>query len=754
LGSGGATAIVSNSVDVIVVPPPSRAALTLMRADLGGSMSVASATQCVSGATLTPLPPPHGSNGQPFALGQPLPLGATAVVHGGEAVFLELVDADRNRDAAVLDSVELVVTAAGGDRESIVLAETAPDSGRFAGYVQTRAAPAVTGNCVLEVQRDTELTARYSDPLDSSDTATAAALVDPFGLVFDSQTGAPVNGARVRLVAAGSGAPAAVRGDDGVSAYPAELVTGQAVTDSGGTVYTFAPGVFRFPLLAAGDYRLVVDPPERFAAPSTVPEARLQTLPGAPYTLQPASFGAAFTVHGELAQAVDIPLDPTGSVLFVSKRAALDVAAVGDFVPYSVTVRNAGDAAALTNVVVTDRLPPGMRYRPGSARFDSGSAAEPEVGNDGSTLTFLLPQLEAGRSVTLRYVTVVAAGATGSTLVNRVAAQADGAVESNSASAAVLLREELFSSAALLLGRVVAGTCDTTVETGAGVAGVRVYLEDGRYAVTDDEGKYHFEGLTPGSHVVQLDTITLPEQLEPLRGDTRVRSAGSATAQCVDLRGGARGTPHNGGAQRAAPRGDFLARCERHPAHPIAARENRNDCRVGADHDARRPRLLGQRIDQRARPVGQDHPRPERARPAQSRSARPPSAMRGCRSRRQRRRPGSSTRLSSWRAPCRSLLRSCSCCCPTVLRTCRAAPRATAHGRRIPRCRAARCAFASATLRPTSRRTSRSRRAEPTMPAAIRPCRHCCVSRRRSAAPSARHRLPTSYIAKNRSSSA
>ena len=92
----------------------------------------------------------------------------------------------------------------------------------------------------------------------------------------------------------------------------------------------------------------------------------------------------------------------------------------------------------------------------------------------------------------------------------------------------MLLREELFSSAALLLGRVYAGTCDTTVETGEGVAGVRIYLEDGRYAVTDDEGKYHFEGVTPGSHVVQLDTITLPEQLQPLRCDTRVRSAGNA----------------------------------------------------------------------------------------------------------------------------------------------------------------------------------------------------------------------------------
>ena len=104
-GSGPAT-IVSNLLDVVVVPPPSRAALTLLRSDASGSLSVARPTQCTSSGTPSALPPPVGSNGQPFALGQALALGIAATVHGGEAVFLDLVDADRNRDAAVLDSVE------------------------------------------------------------------------------------------------------------------------------------------------------------------------------------------------------------------------------------------------------------------------------------------------------------------------------------------------------------------------------------------------------------------------------------------------------------------------------------------------------------------------------------------------------------------------------------------------------------------------------------------------------------------------
>ena len=142
IGSAGPTTIVSNSVDVVVVPAPSRAALTLLRADTRGSMKVAQPTECLRDDGPLTLPPPLGSSGQPFALGEALPLGTATTVHGGEAVFLELVDADRNLDAAVVDSVELTVTAAGGDRETIVLAETAVDSGRFAGYVQTRAAAA------------------------------------------------------------------------------------------------------------------------------------------------------------------------------------------------------------------------------------------------------------------------------------------------------------------------------------------------------------------------------------------------------------------------------------------------------------------------------------------------------------------------------------------------------------------------------------------------------------------------------------
>ncbi len=556
IGPAGATTAVSNEVALRAAPAPSRAALSLLRADaVRGTPLTAAMTQCVGTAGTTLLPPPMLSNGMPLPLGQALPLMITSTVHGGEAVFLDLVDADRNRDATQLDHIELVLTAATGDSETVVLEETALDSGRFVGYVQTRASAATAGNCVLEVERDTDLTARYADPRSTSDSTSATALVDPFGMVFDSRTGAPVNGARVRLIDASTGAPAAVLGDDGASRFPAELVTGQPVTDSGGTVYAFPAGVYRFPLVTPGAFRLEIEPPRSYAYPSRAAEASLQALPAAPYRLLPASFGAPLDVTDEAAAAVDVPLDPVGTTLQLTKTSAAKFAAIGDFVPYGLALRNAGDAP-VRDIVLTDVLPSTMRYRAGSARLESGARLDPEISPDGLTLTFRFAELAAAAQVSLRYVAVVAAGSDDLKLVNRAVATAGNGIESNAASATVQLQEELFQSTAILLGRVVEGDCNTTLESASGVAGVRVYLEDGRYAITDSEGKYHFEGLAPGSHVAQLDTITVPPTLEPARCDAPVRSARSAISQFVDTRGGGLASANFVLARRAPPTGD------------------------------------------------------------------------------------------------------------------------------------------------------------------------------------------------------
>ena len=75
-----------------------------------------------------------------------------------------------------------------------------------------------------------------------------------------------------------------------------------------------------------------------------------------------------------------------------------------------------------------------------------------------------------------------------------------------------------------IIGRVTDGGCAAGPKPRAGVAGVRIMLEDGSYAVTDRDGRYHFEGVMPGTHVVQLDDMTLPAD----RAVGRLRAATAA----------------------------------------------------------------------------------------------------------------------------------------------------------------------------------------------------------------------------------
>ncbi len=570
VGAGGTpTTVSTNRVTAVVTPPPTTSAVAILRAAPGGSgtPSMAGPTQCSSASGMVTLPPPIQADGGALDPSQPIPLASTTTLHGGEAAFFRVADADQNRDPAVVDHLDVRLTTPRGDAETLRISETGPDTGIFVGYVQTRAASIVSGNCVLEVERNAEIDSLYVDASDATDTSSASALVDPYGLIFDSRTGTPINGARVRLIDATSGLPAAVYGDDGVSSYPSEMLTSSPVTDAGGTVYALPAGVFRFPLVAPGNYRLEVDPPAGHAFPSTLTSADLGQTPGGPYRLSAGSFGAAFAADTPPAVAVDVPLDTAATQLFVQKTTTTTVAAIGDFVQYQLTVENTATNVAVASVRTVDQLPLGARYRPGSTRIGTAVAPDPEISADGRTLVFTTGALGPGQRFDIRYVVEITAGARGKQLVNAARAIGPDGLASNSAQATIQLREELFRDRAIVMGRVVEGDCARPTQQLQGIAGVRVYLEDGRYSVTDSEGKYHFEDVAPGSHVVQMDTVTIPDTHQ-LSACTGVRNAGRAYSQFVDVRGGALWRSDFVLARRLVPKGRVALHLETAVAGP------------------------------------------------------------------------------------------------------------------------------------------------------------------------------------------
>jgi uncharacterized repeat protein (TIGR01451 family) len=548
----------SNEVQLAVQPLPSRASIQLARYETTSQIgSTAGPTQCLAGNAFVALgaPAPQGVGALDPLL--TIPMQDTSVAHAGDPIFVRVVDLDRNRDATVVETVDVRVSAsATGDAEVLRLSETGPNTGVFVGYIAT-AASAATADCALQVERNSQLDAAYVDPIDSTDAVQADALVDPFGLVFDSQTGGAIDGARVRLLDATTGLPATVFGDDGVSRYPSEMVTGQLVTDQGGTQYNLPAGVFRFPLVAPGTYRLEVLPPGGFSFPSQRTIADLQTLPGAPYRLQPGSYGQNFVVTLAPAVAVDLPLDPAGDTLVLRKSAGQQMATTGDFVQYTLRLENNSTLGAFTNVALVDRLPAGARYRPGSLRLDGVRIADPVVAADGTRFTYTHARLEAGESFELRYVVEYTVAMRGTKdAVNTAQAFAPGNVRSNEARALVRMNEELFSQKGFIVGRVFEGACDEDGRESPGVHNVRVYLEDGRYGITDENGRFHFEGLDPGTHTVQLDALTLPDYLE-LAPCARMNHAGRDYSQFAELRAGTLWRSDFVLRQKAPPRGDL-----------------------------------------------------------------------------------------------------------------------------------------------------------------------------------------------------
>jgi uncharacterized repeat protein (TIGR01451 family) len=541
--AGGARFTLSNEVAVSVEPPDTRSRLAIARYAASPTeaalRAAAGPTQCFSNGGIVTLAAPVVAGVGVLDPATSLPLAETGTVHAGDAVFLRVDDADQDRDRSVRDTVQVRVGARDtDDSETVRLLETGTGTGVFVGYLPTRVGAALPGSCVLELARDSSLDVHYVDPRNASDNATAAGLVDPFGVVFDSTTGEPIDGVRVRLLTA-AGLPAAVFGDDGVSRYPSEMITGQAVTDAGGTTYRLPRGVYRFPLVASGSYRLVVEPTEGHVFPSGAAVDALQRLPGAPYRLGDGSFGRGFVVAAPVITALDVPLDPQGSALRLSKSANTEVAAVGDFVAYELLVENGGRLASIRDITVADRLPPGLRYRRGSVRVDGQAAADPVIGADGEHLTFKVPLLAPGRSQRIRYVTELTVGVRRDEIVNTATATAQGGVASNEAQARVRVRNELFSDRSFIAGRVVAGGCDADPRNAPGVEGVAIYLEDGRYAVTDREGRYHFDGVTPGAHVVQADVANGGADLQFADCTANTRHAGRRHSQFVDLRAGA-----------------------------------------------------------------------------------------------------------------------------------------------------------------------------------------------------------------------
>lgn len=233
---------------------------------------------------------------------------------------------------------------------------------------------------------------------------------------------------------------------------------------------------------------------------------------------QPVAKAGQYTLTDSSVQLTDVfgifgnvPLFKQQTIT-IAKSVNRQMAEPGDRLLYTLDVGNSS-GTVLGPVTIVDTLPSGEVYATGSARLN-GTALEPKV--NGRLLTWTLPSITGGAKAEIDYACIVFPSVPAGTILTNTA-RADAIISGTivdvnaTANADVQVIEGALTDRSILVGRVFLDTARTgRYQRGdRGIAGVRVYLEDGESAVTDSKGRFTFPAVRPGMHVLRVDSETL-----------------------------------------------------------------------------------------------------------------------------------------------------------------------------------------------------------------------------------------------------
>ncbi|MGL4409437.1 MAG: beta strand repeat-containing protein [Zoogloea sp.] len=362
--------------------------------------------------------------------------------------------------------------------------------------------------------------------------------VDPSGVVYDAVTRKPVSGAVVTI--------------SGPSGFNESMVVGGSATQT-----TSTDGIYQFLLTSAapaGVYTLsITSYPSGYQASTLIPvcsnvlsvgstpsPALVQNSNEAPATsaathnaatCPSASSGLAGTAGstqfyfsfvltpGVSASVINnhIPLDPLsgGSIVVTKTTPKLNVTR-GEMVPYTITATNTLSTAA-PNITVRDLMPPGFKYRMGSATLN-GSHLEPTVA--GRTLSWANQTFAGSEKKTYRLILTVGTGVSEGKYVNTAWALngLTGNSVSNTATATVQVVPDPTFDCSDIIGKVfddrnANGYQD---EGEPGIPNVRIATVRGLLVTSDADGRFHvacadIPQMDRGSNfIMKLDERTLP----------------------------------------------------------------------------------------------------------------------------------------------------------------------------------------------------------------------------------------------------
>ena len=352
--------------------------------------------------------------------------------------------------------------------------------------------------------------------------------IDPSGVVYDSVTRQPIEGAIVTLV------------DANGNLLPEVCF----IDPSQQTQTTDSMGIYRFDLVPGADpacpvgqtnYTIVIDAPASHNDPISsviAPETGFFMAPAGsgPFRVGPQAtapqFGDSTTYYlgfalGSGSRDVifnHIPLDPITlirSELTVLKVTSRRDVKVGDLVPYEIEVTNTEDLPRV-DLDIIDYLPAGLRYVDDTARLN-GEAITPDV--DGREVRVEDLDFAANETKTLSLMVVVGAGVTEGNYTNQAYVEdGTGSEVSNRGEATVRLVADPLFDCSEVIGKVFDDINGNGVQDAGelGLPGVRLATVKGLLVTTDATGKYHIpcaavpNAKIGSNFVLKINEDTLP----------------------------------------------------------------------------------------------------------------------------------------------------------------------------------------------------------------------------------------------------
>lgn len=235
--------------------------------------------------------------------------------------------------------------------------------------------------------------------------------------------------------------------------------------------------------------------------------------------------------------------------LTVTKESDVRTADLGDYVNYTINITNSGNSTAY-DVQLKDALPRGFAYVDGSVRIsqtadiDITQPQTTEFKAEGKYQVLNLGTMAIGETRQITYRVLLGASALGGDGINRAVAVASNdqgtILVSREAQWKIEVERGVMNTDGIIIGKVYHDINRDGIQQKddgeLGVAGVRLYMENGNFIVTDPEGKYNFYGVSAKTHVLKVDRTTLPRATELVIQSNR--NAGDAASRFVDLKYG------------------------------------------------------------------------------------------------------------------------------------------------------------------------------------------------------------------------